>query len=160
NLADHQLKEAYSYTKRGWLYADEHEYFLAKLLSLPLTATPTDQRRRIGPAPVDAKEDHRALWLPPIVIDGKKQDRPQIEALKTRWSKDSSELSECDVELYFDAAHPQFPFPHWIEIKGDHYTLKVRGINSGSKLSSPLHPMPYRSPEFVGGAQKGEDGIR
>jgi hypothetical protein len=160
NLADHTLKEVYSYTKRGWLFADEQEYFLAKLLGLPLKKTAPSDRRRIGPKPARGEEDHRAIWVPAVVIEGKKQEHPHVESLQTRWYKDQSELSECDVELYFDASHPEFPFPHWIEVKGEHYTLKVRSIDSGSGLTSPLLPMPYRPPEFIGNAQKTEDGLQ
>ena len=146
NLATSTLEEAYSYTKKCWLILEE-EQFLTKLFALPLHPLPTDKRKRIGPAPSANEIDRRALWTPPLFVDGIKMTKPRIEAYETRWPNDNSKLSGSPLELYFS---PLTPFPVWIEVKSPHYTFKLRAVDSGRELFSPISfKMPLRPPQFI-----------
>ncbi|MES2122070.1 MAG: hypothetical protein V4492_04740 [Chlamydiota bacterium] len=146
-----QLLECYSFSKKGWLYINEAEQFLSKLFSLPLEKVPNQERKRIGSTPSDGELDHRPLWNPPITIAGKKLGRPELEVFKTRWPKDDSLLSLCAIELYFH----KHPFPYWLEIKSPHYSFKMRTIDSGHGLKSPIAgAMPHRSPQILGNSIK------
>ncbi len=142
-----QLLECYSFSKKGWLYINDAEQFLSKLLFLPMEKVRGQERKRIGPPPADGESDHRPLWNPPVTIAGKKLGRPELNVFKTRWPKDDSILSLCSIELYFH----EHPFPYWLEIKSPHYSFKMRTIDSGHGLQSPIPgEMPHRSPQILG----------
>jgi hypothetical protein len=146
-----KLIECFSYSKNGWLYLDETEQFLTRLLTLQLHLVPLQERKKIGPEPTDI--DRRAIWNPPLIVDGKKVSKPSFEVLKTQWPNDGSRLSLCDITMYFSE---NFPFPYWLEVQSPHYAFKMRTIDSGHDLHSSMSgPMPHRSPQFVGPTQKG-----
>jgi hypothetical protein len=149
------ILECFSCSKNGWIYLDDHEQFFAKLLTLPFVSVPEAEKKKIGPPPDLDETDHRKTWNPPLIIEGKRVDHPAFEVLHTRWPHDSSHLSLCDIEVYYDTAHPYFPFPHWIEVKSPHYALKVRGIESGHDIKSPMQmDMPRRPPELIRPTEK------
>lgn len=155
DLKKGQLIECFSCSKNGWIYLDSQEQFFAKLLNLSFTPVPDQEKKKIGPPPAAGETDHRKIWNPPLVIEGKKIEKPSFEVIHTRWPDDSSQLALCDIDLYFDASHPDFPFPYWIEIKSPHYTFKVHTIESGHHLASPIKmDMPRRPPALLGPAQK------
>jgi hypothetical protein len=147
-----KLIECFSYSKNGWLYLDETEQFLTRLLTLHLAPVPNEERRKIGPQPSYPDEDRRAIWNPPLIVDGKKVTKPTFEVLKTQWPDDGSRLSACNIELYF---FQDFPFPYWLEVHSPHYAFKLRTIDSGHNLHPSMSgPMPHRSPKFIGLTQK------
>jgi hypothetical protein len=149
------LVECFSYSKNGWLFLDESEQFLTRLFSLQLTLVSNKERKKIGPPPLGNEEDRRALWNPPLIVEGKKIAKPYFEVLKAQWPDDGSRLSRCDLELYFAK---DFPFPYWLEVQSPHYAFKMRTIDSGHALFSPMAgPMPHRTPHILGLAQKGAD---
>ncbi len=153
------LIEAFSYSKKGWLYLDQTQQFLSHLLTLPLTQLPTAERKKIGPRPSSQEEDHRALWNPPVTIQGKKLHKPQCEAWAGIWPEDGTQMGKCQIELYFLSSDPSFPFPYWIEIKSPHYAFKMRTIDSGKGMTSPYGgPIPHRPPQFKSPLQKKEKG--
>jgi len=147
-LKTNRLLECYSHAQKTWLYAEDPNQFLPKLLSLGLKMTPPDERRRIGPPPMDEETDVRGIWLPPVIQNGKSISKPQVNAWQGQWPNDDSLLSGCAVEFYIGA----FPFPYWIDIKSPHYTAVIRAVDSGKGLQSPMPPMPRRPPEFTGKA--------
>lgn len=150
-----KLIECFSYSKNGWLYLDESEQFLTRLLTLQLHLVPDHERRKIGPPPTTLEEDRRAIWNPPLVIEGKKIVKPSFDVLKAQWPDDASRLSRCWIELYFIK---DFPFPFWFEVQSPHYAFKIRTVDSGHNLVSPMiGPMPHRAPHILGLAQKGLD---
>ena len=150
-----QLIECFSYSKNGWLYLDSTEQFLTRLLTLPLYPVPEKERKKIGPQPTHGEDDHRSPWNPALIIDGKKIAKPTFDVVKTQWPDDGSRLALCSIELYFDKS---FPFPYWLEVHSPHYTFKMRTIDSGHALVSPMTgPMPHRSPQILGLTQKGAD---
>ncbi len=153
-----KLIECFSHSKNGWLYLDESEQFLTRLLTLPLNPVPAAERKKIGPAPASGESDTRILWNPPLVIDGKQVPKPLFQVLKAKWPEDGSRLSLCTVELYFSKNEPTFPFPYWLEVQSPHYTFKMRTIDSGHGLVSPIAgAMPHRSPQILGSAHKGQE---
>lgn len=142
-----KLVECFSYSKNGWLYLDESEQFLTRLLFLPLERVPEEQRKKIGPQPLQGETDRRATWNPPLVVEGKKISKPTFEVMKAKWPEDSSRLSLCTVELYFSKEDLSLAFPYWIEIQSPHYAFKVRAIDSGHNLSSPMRA-PHKKGDF------------
>lgn len=155
------LIEAFSYSKRGWLYLDETQQFLSKLLCLPLSRASNAERRKIGPQPLAQEEDRRAIWNPPLTIEGKKLPKPQFDVWKGLWPEDGTQMGNCIVELYFSKANPAFPFPYWIEIKSPHYAFKLRTVDSGSGIiSAYAGPIPHRPPQFTSPMQKTDGAYR
>jgi hypothetical protein len=153
-----KLIECFSYSKHGWLDLDESEQLLTRLLTLEFYPVSEKERKKIGPQPADYEEDHRALWNPPLIIEGHKIPKPYFEVLKAKWQDDGSRLSGSFIELYFSKGDPTFPFPYWLEIQSSHYTFKMFTIDSGHDLPSFLSgPMPHRSPQILGMARKGVD---
>jgi hypothetical protein len=155
---DGTLIECFSYSKNGWLYLDESEQFLTRLLALDLHMVPEKERKRIGPPPSSGEEDRRSLWTPALVEGGKKTAKPSFDVFKTRWPEDSTRLSLCFIELYFRKDDPSFPFPYWIEVQSPHYSYKMRTVDSGHELHSSMPgAMPHRCPKILAPAQKGAD---
>jgi hypothetical protein len=133
-----KLVTCFSFSRNGWLHLDNSEQFLARLLTLPLTPVPLSERKRIGPQPSTGEEDRRAFWTPPLTINGKKISKPSFDVLKAKWPADGSRLSLCQFEFYFSKEEPTFPFPYWLEVHSPHYAFKMRTIDSGYELSSPM----------------------
>ncbi len=156
DFSSNKLSECYSYAQGNWLYTDDPNHFLTKLLSLSLVRTPQDLQKRIGPAPSSEEVDHRAFWHPPVVINGKESPKTSIVSWIGRWPKDETILSGCDVELYFG----NFSFPYWIEIKTPHYMAPIRTVDSGNHLSSPMAALPKRPPLFLGPAKWANHSIQ
>lgn len=149
------LIECFSYSKNGWLYLDQSEQFLAQLFKLPLKAMPPADRKKIGPPPSAGETDSRALWNPPAVFEGKKIPKASFDVMQTRWPDDGSRLSLCFVELYFSQQQSTFPFPYWLEVHSPHYAFKMRTIDSGHSLVSPMTgTMPHRPPQILSTTQK------
>jgi hypothetical protein len=145
DLEQNKLIECYSHSKAAWLYADDPNNFFTRLMTLSLEKTPLDKRKRIGPPPT-GEEDHRALWTPAVIFEGKKIEKPSITAWSARWPYDNSIISGCEVELYFSG----FSFPYWIEIKSPHYKAAVRTIDSGREMKSPKTIVFQQTPFFIG----------
>ncbi len=157
DLKSGQLIECFSHSKKGWILLDSAEQVFAKLLTLPLKPLKIEKRRRIGPPPAAGETDHRALWNPALTIEGKRIRSRNFDVFRTRWPDDSSPLSLCPIELYFDHDHPTFPFPYWIEVQSPHYNFKVSIVDSGHALSSPLPgSVPKRPPQLLGHVKKGK----
>jgi hypothetical protein len=142
------LLESYSFTKRGWLFLDDSQHFLSRLMGLSLQKIPDSARKKTGPAPLADDIDRRKIWNPSIKIEGKKMKK-ECEAFKGTWPNDDTLLSQCDVLLYFSKEPESFGFPYWIEATNGHYTHSVKTIDSGKNLLSPLpHGIPRRPPQI------------
>jgi hypothetical protein len=147
------LLEAYSFSRKGWLYLDESDHFLSKLLSLPLTQIKEEERKKIGPAPKGDEIDRRKVWNPPLVSEGSKI-KTFSEAWKAVWPQDSSLLSSCQITLYFPPKEIS-TFPSWIEASNGHFNYSVKMVDSGKNMSSPLtRRIPYRPPQLLKHIQK------
>jgi hypothetical protein len=157
DLQNSQILECFSFSRSAWIQLSQKESLLATLLNLPLHKA--EHRRRIGPAPMAGEADHRKIWNPPLVCEGKKKNDAQFDVFETTWPQDSSELAGKKVSLYFDR-EKQFPLPFWIEVETSHATAALRTIDSGKNLPSLHRHIPRRVPEFVGQPQKTKNGLR
>lgn len=153
-----QVIECYSFSRASWVQLSTGDSIIATLLQLPLKPIHKDQRRKIGPPPSPDEKDHRQVWQPPLVFQGKTIEKASFDAFETVWPKDQSELSGKTVTLYFDR-QIQFPLPFWIQVETSHAIGHFRAIDSGRGLNSPYKTIPRRSPQFVGSQQKNDDGI-
>jgi hypothetical protein len=133
-----RVTRCFSYSKNAWIYLTEEEQFFSKLLALPLSPLPLAARKKIGLAPSDGGLDTRPVWNPPVVIEGKKISKPTLEVFSTQWPEDSTPLARCTLELYFNGKDVNFAFPYWIEVKSPHYAFKIRTVDSGKGLKSPM----------------------
>ncbi len=144
NLKTNELQECYSHSQGMWLPIHGSQHFLPRLLSLTLHKTAPEERKRIGPPPPPEEQDHRSIWNPTVIVEGKKLEQAVISAWKTRWPKDDSLISECEIELYFSSQ----AFPIWIEVKSPHYKGSLRAIDSGHHMSSP-QPLVFQQPNLI-----------
>lgn len=132
DLLSNKLKKCYSKKKMALIYPEESDYLFAKFLSLQVRRVRDEERKKIGPPPL-GDDDHRRLWNPPLIIEGKTVAKPEFEVMQAKWPSDGTQLSNCTLDFYLDRNRP-FPFPYWIEIESSHYTLKVRIVDSGSGM--------------------------
>ena len=161
DFVEEKLQESYSFSQKQWLYVDDSDYLFAKLLTLSLTAVSDKEKRRIGPPPQDVEPDRRAIWDPPLTREGKKMKKPHYDVYRGQWPKDQSQLSACTILFYFDQERPSFPFPYWLELSNGYISLKLRAIDSGSGLHTPLaHTAPPPPFHFTGASQPIKEGLR
>ncbi len=158
DLANASLLEGYHLTKRGWLYLQEDDHLLVKLLQLSAERLSSEERKRIGPAPRFGEPDFRPLWSPSIVFEGTKRKDP-TEAWRAQWPNDKSQLSGSRIDAYFNTALPDFPFPFWLEIYGGHYTEKIRVVQAGKNLHSPAPALPRRPIVFLQAIENNQEQL-
>jgi hypothetical protein len=159
DLDTREILECYSFSSSAWLPLTKEESLIGTLLQLPLDRTPLEQRRRIGPSPMEGEVDRRSLWTPPLFVDGKQLENTLFDVFQAIWPQDGTELAGKTVALYFDiAAHS--PLPSWIQIDTPHATASIRAIDSGKGLPSLHRHFPRRIPEFVGAPMKTKEGLR
>lgn len=135
DLEKNTITQCYSHLQRQWLFLEKSDYLFGQLLLLDLSPTKERERKRIGPTPSAGEEDRRKLWMPQLIRDGKKITPSKVEVLRAVWPSDKTRLAGCIIELYLD---PSFPFPYWIEVQSSIYTFKMRTVDSGSGLNSPM----------------------
>jgi hypothetical protein len=138
DMENNTLRQCYSYSQRQWIFIEKSDHLLAQILTINLRPTPDRERKRIGPPPFAGEADRRKLWLPQMIANGKKVARPRYDIVRATWPKDKTRLAGCVVELYFDSRRTEFPFPYWLEVQSPHYTFKMRAIDSGEGLQSPM----------------------
>ncbi len=147
NLTTGECEEAYSIPHQSWIDTTETSRFMATLLNLHFTETPSIKRRKIGPAPGYNKPDHRPLWHPRLIVDGDHHQNIPFQAWTARWPADGSELARKKVEVYLpDTTTQTYPthFPYWLEVEGKLGRAKIRVIDSGTGVHSPMPAMPGR----------------
>lgn len=142
------LLESYSFTMKGWLFLNDSEHFLSRLLGLPLEKVSAELRKKTGPAPHGDEVDRRKIWNPVVTYEGEKI-KSECEAFKGKWPKDGTLLSECTIQIYFNRQHQAFCFPYWIEASNGHYTYAIKTIDSGKNIISPIQgSIPHRPPKI------------
>lgn len=159
DLSENQVLECYSFSRSSWVQLSDHENFFSTLLKLPLQAIPVTEQKRIGPPPSDGETDHRALWKPPLIVDGILLKNSDFDVYSAFWPKDGSDLSDSNLSLYFDRAHHS-PFPVWIQVNTAHATAPLRVIDSGKNLPEIHRSFPRRVPQFMNAPQKTANGIK
>ena len=137
DLRQNVLKSAFSFTKGAWLDTSRENSFFLNILDLTLSPVPHEERRRIGPPPTEGS-DTRKIWIPPLVVHGKKVSSPKFSVYRCIHPKDGSPLSGKRIELFFNQDNESFPFPIWGQVTdSSDAALKFRIIDSGQNLSSP-----------------------
>ena len=163
NLTTGECEEAYSIPHQSWIDTTETSRFMATLLNLRFTETPSVKRRKVGPAPGYGKPDRRLLWHPRLIVDGDHHQNIPFQAWTARWPADGSELSHKKVEIYLpDTTTQTYPthFPYWLEVEGKLGRAKIRVIDSGTGVHSPRSAMPSRTFQMFGKAEIDQEGLR
>jgi len=113
--------------------------FLSKLLTLRMVKIPLNEMKKAGPKPPEGVPDNRHYWTPRVVYEGSTVHDVQFEAWRTKWPRDSNELSGKSIIVYLPKDDKRYPshFPYWLEIQGMLGKAKIRIIDSGRNLKSP-----------------------
>ena len=144
NLRKGTLLECFSFTRNAFLELHENDLLLLKILSLPLKPLSPNERKKIGPPPPEGA-DHRKVWNPELVFDGKKKKGGQCTAFSFLYPKENSPLSGKQFELYYDAENKDFPFPYLIKITDDsNASYNIRITDSGRGLTTTVAELPRR----------------
>ena len=156
DLKENKITECYSLSRKAWIQTDEMNAFFIPLLTLKLKYLSEEERIQRGPTAAPG-EVGRGPWGPPQVLNGKKIKEPQFDVFTTIWPHDDSDLSGKHIVLYFDHIQEQFPFPYWMQARDGGIKFKMRAIDSGTGMFSPITDIPRRTPIFDGGIRH-EDG--
>ncbi len=158
DLKEKRLSECFSFSQGGWLQLDQNNQFLCKLLYLPLYTGHDDLRKKIGPEPQAGEPDLRKAWAPKITFEHEIDKAATTDYFRTKWPQDQSEISNSDIEIYFDSKQ-RTPFPHWIDLRSPHYTLTAQTLDAGSHLRSPHREMPRRLFEILEPIEISNDNV-
>jgi hypothetical protein len=146
NLSNASMTDVYAWTRNGWRQAVLPNSFLPTLLNLKFTMIPHGERKKLGFTPsFSGSRESRSLWQPQMIVDGQIIKGVPFDAWKAVWPRDNSDLSGKSIEVYLPAESTKFLsyFPYWLQISGMIGKAKVRIIDSGAKLSSPV-PSPIK----------------
>jgi len=159
DLKNGEILECYSFSRSSWVRLSQQESLFATLLHLPMKPIDPKDQRKIGPPPMDGETDHRKVWVPPLVFEGKKIEDVAFEAFAVRWPEDGTELSGREAILYFDK-EKRSHLPFWIQMETAHVTAALRTVDSGKNLASIYRSLPRRVPEFIGSPQYTKNGLK
>lgn len=148
------LLSCFSPSKGEWVCTSGEASFLPKILKLPLQEVSDLKKKRIGPAPKQKSDDHRQIWTPQLVYEGKIQGKSCFNVYETFWPNDDTELSLSHITFYFDKENASFPFPYWMQIDNGRGRATVRVIDSGTKLRSVFMNMAIRKDISAEGAMQ------
>jgi hypothetical protein len=139
DLATGQLSDYYSFSRKGWLQVTDMDQFLTTLLKVKFHDITSEKRRKKGHAPSRGAHDHRPIWHPPLVFEGKQIADVSFRAWEATWPKDGSDLAGSTITVYLPETAGTFPtyFPYWIEVSQKIGSGKLRIIDAGKQLSSP-----------------------
>lgn len=162
DLRSAKIREYYSFSRRGWLELNETDSIFSTLLSLPFELVEKKNRKKQGPAPAPGDLDRRSIWNPRMVVNGRKIDNVPFNAWKTRWPKDGSDLAGKAIQIYLPEENDIYPsyYPYWLQVHDALGTAKVRVVDSGSKLKSPMKSLPRRPPEILNHGEYTDTGLR
>lgn len=139
------LISCFSASKGEWLSISGEASFLPKLLQLPLEEVSDMKKKRIGPAPETKSHDHRQIWAPLLVYDGKSYQKASFDVFESFWPGDDTKLNGAHITLYFNKENFFFPFPYWMQIDNGVARATIRIIDSGSELRSIFMDMPKQN---------------
>ncbi len=156
-----EILHYYSFTQESFLDIPHSESLISKLLHLPFTKIPLENRRRIGTASSSYEIDSRRLWKPQAVVEGKVMDQMEFDAWETFWPKDNTELSQKKIEIYLPKQASLGPcfFPYWLQVEGAALKVKIRVVDSGKNLKSFKSYFPKRPMQILDGPKFKEDGL-
>ncbi len=154
NLMNGTIDEMYSFSRRGWLDPSEADRFIHTLLFLRFHEVPDQYRRCLKDG---------LPWSPPLIVDGTPLPQIPFRAWKSRWPNDRSELARQVLEIYLpieseEGIYPTF-FPYWIEVNNKLGHCRLRVVDGGFGVISPMPHLPYRSLEVLG-SKIDKDGLK
>ncbi len=85
-----EVIEAFSYTKNLFLSTTAANGFLSTLFQAPLKALSQEERRKVGPPPLEGDIDRRPLWNPPMILDYEAKPSPSYFVASSVWPDDGS----------------------------------------------------------------------
>jgi hypothetical protein len=136
NKKETKILECTSYTQQENTTLLEQKNLFIQLLNLPLQTTHLEDRKKIGPRPLDGEKDRRSFWLPEVVKEGVKlEPKPEMDIVEAFWPKDHSELEGKKIHFYF--AKNGFSLPYFIQIDTTHLKLTLPAVDSGEHLILP-----------------------
>ena len=156
DLERESVTECYSMTRKAWVPTDEMTAFLIPLMSLKLTYLSEEERMQTGPTPKPGTIQSQP-WGPPQIIEGKKIRGAEYDVYTAKWPVDQTDLSGKSIVLYFDKEQKNFPFPYWLQVRDGMVKFRIRALDSGRGIVSPVCDIPRRRPTFISGIHK-EDG--
>ena len=133
DLKNNKITDCYSRTRKTKIKIQNSDLFLTTLMKLYLKKIPDEKRQRIGSPPLNDEMDRRKIWYPPVKIDGILNKNLKLDSFETFWPKDKSDLSEQNVNLYFDMEN-KFGFPYWIQINTTNFRVIFQVVDSGKNL--------------------------
>lgn len=151
DLKSGKMLDYYSVTKNAWYDMSKVDSFLTTLLNLKLELVPFENRRRVGLPPLIGMKDRRPFWQPQMTVDGFVIPNVPFDAWQTKWPKDNSELSGKTVEVYTPRESNKYPayFPYWLQISGIIGNAKIRIVDSGSHMDSPIPPLQWPTHNYL-----------
>ncbi len=145
-IATGKVISIFSVVSREFLTTNPAFLFLPTLLQLPLKPIEAHDRKYVGPEPMAGEVDHRRLWKPRIIFEGKELS-PQIAAYRIQWPDDASDLSGKPIDLYFAQDGAITYLPYWIEVAAGLGKAKISALDSGTGLTSPVKLSSYEQSE-------------
>jgi hypothetical protein len=143
-----RITECFSLTKGAFLKTNQESLFF-KLFHVPFSKLKKNQRKKIGPPPMDGEMDLRSLWNPPVHYEAK-TITPQYTVYSGRWPKDGSDFENATLEIYYAMQHP---FPFWLEISNHSLRKFIQAVDAGKNFPKTYAFFPRRRPQLI--MQKG-----
>lgn len=142
NVQTGQMLEAYSFTRKSWFHFAHGDNILGKLIYLDFQFIAEKDRKKAGAQPGMGIADRRPMWQPRLVVEGQQLRGVPFNGWKSRWPNDNSDLSGKQIEIYLPIASNIYPsyFPYWLEVQGMTGSAKVRIVDSGKGIKSPMPP--------------------
>lgn len=158
---DGNLLEFYSFSRKGWLEFDSSDSIFSTLLTLPFQPVEEKHRRKRGSLPQAGSKDLRSVWNPKMTVDGRVISDVPFDCFKALWPNDGSEIAGKEIEIYLPQKSSQFPshYPYWLSIKNTVSSAKIRVIDSGKYLRSPIKDLPRRPPIFLDSGKLTDSGL-
>lgn len=141
DLKSLKVTTSFSFVQKSFIDTTNFQDFFSILVKLPFEFVEDKDRKKIG---LDFEQgiDTRKNWEPPLPKHVER-NLSKWEVYRSRWPKDGSDLSDKVIEVYL---YQGIPFPIWIEVKAAAYKGKLRMVDLGKHLSSPLRaPEPLMS---------------
>ncbi|NGX28061.1 MAG: hypothetical protein K940chlam1_00234 [Candidatus Anoxychlamydiales bacterium] len=146
DLKTNKIKDAYSVSRNCYINLLNNESLITHLLDLDLKKILDKDRKKIGPPPMRAEVDRRALWQPNKIVDSKKIHKPKLDVYRSIWPNDGSEFASKTFDIYFGN---DFAFPYFIEINNGHISFMIKAIDSGKDLNTPIKNFPKRDAKIT-----------
>ncbi|MCH9621680.1 MAG: hypothetical protein S4CHLAM20_11050 [Chlamydiia bacterium] len=145
-----EVTNAFCFSRKAHLLINKEDALISSLLNLDIKPIAKENLSRVGPRPHN-KRDTRAFWQPTMIVSGEKKKPKKMDVYSGFWTNDTSALSNKEIDLYI---LNDFPFPYWIQIKGDLGSKKMISLDSGKNLISPIEKIPTMPPSFLSGLEK------